>query len=264
MRKRAILAGALLAGAVALAALLLAGHLSSGGAGPRGAPEALYYDSLAREYPNPALRDAIVSVLEEHGYNVTVLEGRMAGLEALENLGKYSLIIIRAHGAYNGDPGSGRPLGTYIYTGLRYEEAAEALGRRALDRLLRSGDVALGVVPPPGYRGDPRELPKYIAVSPQFLERHNHRFKPGAIVVFSGCYGADDERLASVFLSRGAGAFIGWRGNVSWGVSDASLEELVRLLAAGRSPESAVSSLPASLREDPFTGAVLVVYGAGG
>lgn len=263
MHRRRLLAGALLVVAAILAGSLLIGLPRSSGE-TRSSPEALYYDSLSREYPNPQLRDTIVSVLEEHGYNVTVLEGREAGLEALESLEKYSLIIIRAHGAYNGDPRTGRPLGTYIYTGLRYEEAVEALGRRALDNLLRSGDVALGVVPPPGYRGDPRDLPKYIAVSPQFLERHNHEYARGAIIVFSGCYGAEDERLASVFLERGAGAFIGWRGNVSWGVSDASLEELVRLLASGKSPEGAVSSLPGSLREDPFTGAELVVYEAGG
>ena len=260
-RKRVALAAGLLA-VIALAAVLAMVN-SGGGRGGEGPPRALYYDSLSREYPNPELRDRIVGLLRSHGYLVDVYVNESAGLEPLESLGEYDLVIIRAHGAYNGDPESRRPLGTYIYTGLLLDEAERAYGAGTIERMLRRGDLALGVVPPPGYTGNYTDLPKYVAVSPQFFDARIHRMRPGSIVIFTGCYGMDDDRLASIFTSRGSRAFVGWRGNVTWGIADASLEKYVEALLQAGDPAGALGLLPGELRVDPYTGAELIVYEGG-
>ena len=223
-------------------------------------PRALYYDSLSREYPDPELRSEIVRLLESHGYEVDVYVNESAGLEQLRNLGEYDLVILRAHGAYNGDPRSGRPLGSYVYTGLLYSEAVEKYGKQTVDGMLRRGDLALAVIPPPGYRGDYRDLPQYIAASPQFFDEHIHAMRKGSIVIFTGCYGLDDTRLASIFVSRGSAAFIGWKGNVTQSVSDAALEAYVKALLQTGDPSQALQEIPRDLRTDPYTGASLEVY----
>jgi len=221
---------------------------------------ALVYDSLSAEYPNDTLIDAIVSTLEAAGVNVTVVRGYNASLDWLVAAGRYDLVIIRAHGAYNGDPDSGRPLGTYIYTGLP-EALAYAVYGEYLVEGLEKGYFAFGVVPVPGVPLD--ELTRYLTVSPLFIREEVAAMK-GAIIVFSGCYGLTDERLAQAFLARGAVAFIGWDGNVTLSHSDAALEALVEELAAnGWDPWAAVEAVAATLGPDPYTGAALRIVTRG-
>jgi len=272
--RRAVVAGVALLAALSAAAILLA--LGSGGvpqspaANATTAPSqagtspfvesALLYDSLSVEYPNDSLVEAIVSALEEAGVEVTVVKGYNASLDWLVAASRFDLVIIRAHGAYNGDPGSGRPLGTYIYTGLPEALAYTVYGDYLVEGLER-GYFAFGVIPRPGVPLE--ELTRYLTVSPLFIREQLPPMQ-GAIVVFSGCYGLADERLAQAFISLGARAFIGWDGNVTLQHSDAALAALVEELAAsGWDPHAAAEAVASSLGPDPYTGAVLRVAARG-
>ncbi len=219
----------------------------------------LIYDSLYREYPNQTLIDSLKEMFESHGYIVDIYLGKNATLDPLKHMERYDIIILRAHGAYNGDPKSRRPLGPYVYTGLHYDEAVELYGKNYVDRLIRDGTFALAVIPPPGYHGDYNDLPKYIALSPKYFDGKVKALKPGSIVIFTGCYGLTDERLASIFLKKGALAYMAWTGNVTWIQADITLEEAVKILLDGVPPGSIPSRLPDYARRDVLTGSTFNV-----
>ncbi len=225
---------------------------------PRRPMRALIYDSLYREYPNDQLLRNLTETLRAAGYQVDVFVGVNATLDPLVMLNRYGLVVIRAHGAYNGDPGSGRPLGAYIYTGLHYGEA-KALYGNYIDQGLENGDLALGVIPPPGQPLTEElieKLPKYVTVSPQFFKKQLGEL-PGTIIVFAGCYGLDDERLAEVFISKGASAFISWKGNITWVHMDRALRVLTAALARGEDPSDALDLAMRTVGPDPVTHSML-------
>ena len=223
-----------------------------------GGLRALYYDSLAREYPNETLEETVVSLLEGAGYRVDVYVGANATLGPLEDIGEYDLVIIRAHGAYNGDPRSGRPLGSYVYTGLYMREAEALYGEKWVSHAIRAGLIAPAVIPPPGWNGSLSGLPEYVAVSPRFFEEYLGRFQRHPIIIVDGCYGLNDERLADIFLSHGARAFIAWKGDVTLDWSDTILARTVKLLVKGYEP-SGIPELLGGSSVDPATGGRLLV-----
>ena len=225
---------------------------------PERVMRALVYDSLYREFPNDELLRNITETLRRAGYTVDVYVGVNATLDPLVALHRYGLVIIRAHGAYNGDPESGRPLGAYIYTGLHYAEA-KALYGDYIDESLENGDLALGVIPPPGQpltKELLKKLPRYVTVSPRFFKKQLSKL-PGTVVVFAGCYGLDDDRLGEVFVSKGASAFISWKGNITWTHMDRVLRVLVAALARGDDPAAALSLAMRTVGPDPVTHSVL-------
>ncbi len=253
---------------VIVVAVLASAYLLYDGRNGEGAPRpivimeenktALLYDSLYREYPNETLIDELVSLLESNGYQVYLYQGINATLDPLVSLNKLDLIIIRAHGAYNDDPK--RPLGSYIYTGLRYEEA-KTLYDGYVDENLENGLLALAVIPPPGVELNEtilETLPKYVAVSPEYIDRHLGILKNDTIVIAAGCYTSNDDILADIFLNKGAKAFIGWKGEITQSYMDRVTLELVKLLLEGRNP----SDLPVLLGDmikDPLANGTLVV-----
>jgi len=227
-----------------------------------GVKRALIYDSLYREYPNNRLIENLTSTLRMHGYQVDIYLGRNATLSPLENITHYSLVIIRAHGAFNNNPNIGYPIGTYIYTGLHVDEALKIYGSDA-KKLADRGYLAEGVIPPPGMpltKENLAKLPKYVTVSPRFFRDFSRgEFPKGAIVIYFGCYGLDDDTLGNVFLDKGASAYIAWRGNVTWSHMDRALQVLVAKLLSGKDARQAVAQTNAIVGPDPSSKARLGV-----
>ncbi len=221
----------------------------------------LVYDSLYREYPNDQLLVDLVSLFESHGYRVDVYKGVNATLDPLVALGEYGIVILRAHGAYNGDPGSGKPLGSYVYTGLYVVEAQALYSPQYIEEGMEEGYFSPAVIPRPGVPLD--ELPEYLAVSPKFF-RDQLGGLPGSIVFFTGCYGMDDDRLGSVFVGEGAYIYLGWVGNVTWIHSDDYLLSYMRALLDTGDPLEALAVADQEVGPDPYTGARVEYVIAGG
>ena len=222
---------------------------------------AIIYDSLYREYPNPEVIENVTRILREHNVTVKVYLGKDAGLIPLYSLNKYDLVIFRSHGGYNSDPSNGMPLGAYIFTGIHFDEAVRTYG----DIIFKYHDeryIVKGVIPPPNIKLTPevlKKLPRYVVLSPWFF-RDKVPIKRGSIIVFFGCYGLDDDRLAEVFLEKGARAFISWRGNITWTYMDEILDDLVALLLKYfDKPEKAVEIINEVYGPDPATNAALEI-----
>ena len=214
----------------------------------------IIYDSLAREFPDSQRINEIKSLLEKAGYTVIVYSSRNATLDPLVALGKYGIAIIRAHGAYNGDPNSGKPLGTYVYTGLYLLEAEAIYGVENIKSGLEKGYYAPAVIPRPGVPLE--KLPKYLAVSPLFFKRMAGEMN-NTIVIYTGCYGFQDDKLAKAILSKGALAFIGWSGNVTWLHGDEFLVEWAKDLAQTGDPLKSIILANETVGVDPHSKAVL-------
>jgi hypothetical protein len=225
--------------------------------------KAIIYDSLAREFPDPQEVSELKKLLENLGFNVTIYYGRNATLDPLVALGKYGIAIIRAHGAYNGDPNNGKPLGTYIYTGMYVTEAEAAYGVNYIKEGLREGYYAPAVIPRPGVPLE--KLPKYLAVSPKFFRDVAGEMN-NTIIFFTGCYGFDDYRLANILLSKGASAYIAWTGNVTWLHSDEFLLAWARDLVKTGDPLNALTLANETVGPDPQSGSIvkIVVRSSGG
>ncbi len=215
---------------------------------------ALIYDSLAREYPDPQEVSMLKKILEGIGFNVTVYYGANATLDPLVGMGQYGLVIIRAHGAYNGDPNSGKPLGAYVYTGMYVIEAEAVYGVKNIEDGIRKGYYAPAVIPRPGVPLE--ELPKYLSVSPKFFRDLAGEMNK-TIVFFTGCYGFQDDRLAKAIIGKGASVYIAWDGNVTWLHADEFLLEWVRDLARTGDPLRALEMANETIGPDPYTGAVV-------
>ena len=217
---------------------------------------ALVYDSLYREYPNDELLESITRILESAGYEVDVYLGRNDTLDPLYKLGEYDIVLFRAHGAFNSEEKGQFPRGAYIYTGLHLAEANRIYGGYPI-KWIDEGLMAKGIIPPPGVRlsdVDLSKLPRYLTLSPKFFEERVGRLKEGSIVLFFGCYGMDDYSLAGVFLSKGALAYIAWRGNVTWVYMDSVLPQVLEMVLQGE-----LTAIEGSVKPDPYTGSVLKV-----
>lgn len=214
----------------------------------------LIYDPLSREFPNDQLLQNITRIFEEAGFQVTIYKGRNATLDPLVAMGQYGIVILRAHGAYNGDENSGKPLGTYVYTGLYVIEAQAIYGVESISRGLDEGLYAPAVIPREGVPAS--KLPKYLSVSPKFFKTMaaslNH-----TIIFYTGCFGMNDDRLATVLLSKGAYMYAGWDGNVTWIYSDDFLKAWVNALLEYRDPVKALTIVNDTMGPDPDTGAII-------
>ncbi len=221
---------------------------------------ALIYDPLYRDHPNETLYAVIIPLLRSSGYEVTVYAGRNATLEPLVYMDSYSLVIIRAHGAYNNKQSGIYGRGEYIFTGLLYNEAVSYYGD-TIQRLVKKGELAIGVVPPGNSsvtENKLNKLPKQLVVSPLFIE-HKTMLKKDAVIFVFSCYSMNDQTLAQVFTGKGAAGVIGWKGGVTDRYMDAVLPivvwEYVSNGLGGVERFIGENSL-----KDPVTGGELQVY----
>jgi len=222
---------------------------------------ALYYDPLYREYPNDTLVYKVESMLDSHGYNVTMALGAQAGLEELVVMDRYDVVIIRAHGAVNNRSVGFYPRGEYIYTGLYYNESLEKYGEPVRE-WLSEGYLAVGVIPPAGRDNLTREelegLPKYLVVGPKFFSSYV-KAKRGSVVIVFGCDTLSKGVLASILLDKGVSLYVGWNGSVSRSFMDRILPRVLEALLSGGAEE--VRSYVDQGVIDPYSGARLDYIG---
>ena len=222
--------------------------------------QVLIYDPLYRDHPNKTLYAIIIPLLRSSGYEVTVYAGRNATLEPLVYMNDYSLVIIRAHGGYNNKPSGIYGRGEYIFTGLLYNEALSYYGD-SIQRLIKNGELAIGVVPPDNSTVTEYELnrlPKQLVVSPLFIE-HKTMLKKGAVIVVFSCYSMSDHTLARVLVDKGASGVIGWRGGVTDRYMDAVLPMVVEEYI-NNGLQGVERFIGENTLKDPITGGELQVY----
>ena len=86
----------------------------------------------------------------------------------------------------------------------------------------------------------------------------------GALVVLMGCNGLRTRTAADAFVEGGAGAVVGWDGDVSADHTDAATERLLgKLVTRGLPLQRAVAETRVEIGPGPAYGAELRVLAAG-
>jgi hypothetical protein len=204
--------------------------------------EAAIVDGLSGEFPNPDFIADATAILTSSGYNVDYYNSSQVTLELYKNLPEtgYHLILLRIHCA----PMDNSP-GAAFFTseseqGLYFTEQLLGWVRRA--KTLTTED-------------------RYYALTPVFfIEGMKGSFNDTLIVTMS-CYGAIDETLASIFIERGAEAYLGWDEKVSAKhMDDMALGFLKNYLVEENSLEEAVNYVIEVYGQDPFYNSNLILY----
>ena len=215
---------------------------------PDNQPEPIYLkaaiiDGLSEEFPNPDFIADATGILTSGGYEVDYYNSSKVTVEMYKTLPErgYDLIILRIHTA----PMDGNNPGAAFFTtedqqGLYFTEQFLGWVRRA--RTLTRGD-------------------RYYAVTPVFfVEGMKGSFNDTVILTMS-CYGAIDDTLASIFIGRGAKAYIGWDEKVTANhmdeVTHILLEEYV---TKENSLQDAVANVMEEYGEDPFYNSRLILF----
>jgi hypothetical protein len=221
---------------------LATGSLSSDG------KRAAIVDQLALTDPNPGFIEQATDTLERGGYAVDYYPSDIVGVDLYRNLqmNGYDLIIFRAH--------TSRALGEWrgrfyneavLWTSEPYES-----GRYSDEQEdLRLGPVYL-------YKG----ATPFFGATAGFVRSSMRGNFDGATIIMMGCNGLTSDATAEAFLARGAEAVIGWDGDVSSIHTDATTDQLLKLLVTeGLTAEDAVSRAAARVGADPLFGGKLSV-----
>ncbi|ABN70627.1 hypothetical protein Smar_1541 [Staphylothermus marinus F1] len=81
--------------------------------------------------------------------------------------------------------------------------------------------------------------------------------KSNSVIIYTGCYGLNDDILANIFLSKGAYAYLSFKGGVTWSFGDKVLEVIAKRLANGEDIVKIYKSLDKTLLKDPNSDATL-------
>lgn len=250
-RRLAVLAALLVVAAAAALTLLQPG----GGGGPGGGRRALIIDSLYEWVPNDELLNFLVDALSKAGYEVKVIKGADATVDAFRNITLYDVVIMRTHGGYlkPGDTLGGVTLEDYapvVFTGEPFSECLPLSCKYYLERL--SEEVVAGE-----FRMGGEEV-RVFALTPLFFRKLKGEFRRGAVVILASCYGLSGRLLADALLDKGASYFISW----DWKVSPHQMDEGLSLLIEeavvnGVEWGEAVELVSNKLGPDPWGGGVL-------
>ena len=169
------------------------------------------------------LRDPLIRA----GYEVTVLAIKtVQDLEKLNHLGEYGVIYMSSHGNVrrNIDNQYGNVFTTEIELNPK-DEAAYA--ESVIDMMMLYGGDLTRYVSIDGHKGK-----LYWSLTPQFFEQFTY---PNSLVYADMCNSDKDvqggKQLSEAFRSRGAGAFLGWKGPISTRFSNPAAEAIMEGLS---------------------------------
>jgi hypothetical protein len=212
---------------------------------------AVIVDQLSLTSPNPDFAAQATDMLERAGYAVDYVPGERVTVDFYRALPEreYGLLIFRTHGGRSYLDGLATDNASLFtsepYTTTRYAEEQR-------DRLLTVNSYGDSV---------PADTGLYFGIPAGFVTWSMHGDLEGATVILMGCDVLRGEGLAGAFVSRGAGAVVGWDGPVSAAHTDAAtLLVLRQLLRAGLPAQEATAAAMAELGPDPFYDSALVSY----
>jgi hypothetical protein len=246
-------------GTIAMAFFIVAGIviLSSvmvNARSPDGPPRAAIIDQLSYTDRNPSFMRTVTGLLQAAGYEVSYYPPQVVTVDMYRNLPRkgYSLVILRGHSGLvpweaDNDP---HPL-LFTTEEFTFERHVDDIRARTL------GQVSLVD------RAAEAET-FYFGVGPTFVEhRMKGKFRDTMVIVM-GCEGLATEELATAFHGRGAGAFVGWSGDVTAEHTDRTTERLLRHLTIGGLPvREAVERTMSEMGPDPVFDADLKLYTPG-
>ena len=203
-------------------------------------------DGLAADYPNQTFIESAVEVLREAGFEVDVYGPENISLSLLKDLPSegYSLVVFRVHGGR-----IRQPIGLFIGGGLFIEKCGPESHRDEVE----SGYLLLGR---PFLSNE-----TYCVAPPHYISEKLHGTFKRTLIIAASCFTGNDNVMASAFFERGAGAYIGFRGEISPDYADAFTIKLLRKLYSEKLPiQEAFDEALKELGSDPHYGGSPALY----
>lgn len=172
-------------------------------------------DGLAADYPNQTFIESAKEILARAGFEVDIYGPEDITLDLLRELPSrdYGLILFRVHGGR-----IRQPIGLFIGGGLFIEKCGPESHRDEVE----SGYLLIGR---PFLSNE-----TYCVAPPHYISEKLHGKFRKTIIIAMSCFTGDDNIMASAFLERGAGAYVGFRGEISPDYADAFTITLLRKL----------------------------------
>lgn len=170
-------------------------------------------DGLSTDYPNQTFIKSAEEILSHAGFEVEIYAPENITLSLLRKLPlkDYGLVIFRVHGGR-----IRQPIGLFIGGGLFIERCSLESHKDEVE----AGYLLLGR---PFFSND-----TYCVAPPHYItDKLEGKFQ-GTIIIAMSCFTGNDDIMASAFFERGAGAYIGFKGEVSPQYTDAFTVTLLR------------------------------------
>ena len=191
-------------------------------------------DTLANSNPDKEFIQSVQSVSEGSGRTFRYFTSDTLSLDSFVNLplGGYSILILRTHAGYSNVTTS--HLEVAIATSEPYDNY-----RHVSDQLWdQVAEVKI-------------DGSFYFGLTPLFVSQRLCGTFPRTVILAMGCYTMDSNDLGRAFVSKGASAFVGWKGIVHEGETDIAFSRLIPLLLADTSVDVAVHQVMQSMGHYP-------------
>jgi hypothetical protein len=210
--------------------------------GPDVPASAVIVDQLAISFPNPDFVKSATEILQKAGYRVIYVDGEEATVDFFRYLPSqaYDIIILRAHSSTQ----------TMDQDGNIVQEAFTSIstGEPASDKYSEERNSGrLG-----GFLLEQDDQVRFT-IRPGFIEQDMVGDFDGAVIVMMGCDGMRVLGTAQSLLDKGAGAVIGWNGEVSVNHTDKATEFLIQQYAIEKKTiTDAVDETRSAIGPDPI------------
>jgi hypothetical protein len=240
-------------GLVLAAALISLGGCHGSDRDKGATDKAAIIDQLYLLEPNPSFIDSATQILEAYGFTVDLWQGADVTVDfyrKLPGMG-YKFVLFRVHSGLlmSLEGGEARPLDTtYLFTAENYTTT-----KYVTDQLTDKVSNAMMY----------EKYPLVFAVNSAFIKSASGRFD-NTVVIMLGCESYYYDDMATVFVEKGASAYVGWSTVVSLEhVDKAALDLLDNLCDADLTLTESISRTMADLGQDPSFGAYLKFYPSG-
>ena len=218
--------------------------------------KAIILDSLSDEVPDNGAIKEIAKILQENGYNVTIITGKNVTVDTFRNLTSYTLIIIRSHGGYlkPGDVVGNvkfTDINPVIFTAQKYKPCIITNCEYLQERL--KGEVTGGTT---------TTFKKIIyTLTPLFIEHLPGKFKDETTIILASCYGLKSDKLAKAFIKKGAKYFISFEEKVTPQYLDQILKIIIKnKFVNGMTWKKAIQITNDTFGPDPVTRQKIKIY----
>ncbi|MEM4498385.1 MAG: hypothetical protein QW692_06125 [Nitrososphaerota archaeon] len=217
------------------------------GSGESSQPKrAAILDGLSVDHLNRTFIKSAEDILRQAGFEVNIYGAENVSLKLLNSLPakNYSLVVFRVHGGR-----IRQPAGLFLGGGLFIEKC----GPESHLEEVETGYLLIGR---PFLSND-----TYCVAPPHYItDKLQGRFRSTVIIAMS-CFTGNDNVLATAFFNRGAGAYIGFSGEISPEYADAFTITLLKKLYIENLPiQEAFNQAREDLGSDPHYGGTPTLY----
>ena len=240
----------ILVAALVLVVIVILASCRSPAQEDNGPDRAAIVDQLYLREANPVIIAGITQILESYGFEVDLWQGAQITVDFYRELPRrgYKLIVFRVHSglllSLEGE--EVKPLeGTYLFTAENYtttKYVSEQLADKVTNAMMAE------------------DFPLIFAVNSKFIRDTKGDFN-NTVIIAMGCESYYFDDLPTIFIEKGASAYIGWNTIVSLEYVDAAMLNLLNNLCTGNMTLTrGIESTMDELGYDPYFNAYLKLY----